>query len=130
MNVSQAVVVASGDDDVEAWTRWLAPAFVSDPDLDALSSSGDARFHSIDAKLGIALSAVIQNGGEAAREVAMKLRQRTQARAKTSSFVKGREVLAMIALNFRTTSHTEMMFNVQSLYMLKYRGDKCIRIGS
>ncbi|CAK9059650.1 unnamed protein product [Durusdinium trenchii] len=126
VNVSQAVVVASGDDDVDAWTRWLAPAMVADPDLDALSDSGDIRFQSIDAKLGIALTAIVQNGGEAAREVAMKVRQRTQARSKTSSFVKGREVLAMIVTNFRTTSYTEMMFNVQNLYSLKYPGDKQI----
>ena len=44
----------------------------------------------------------------------------------TSSFVKGREVLAMIIMNFRTTSHTEVMFNVQNLYCLKYPGDKHI----
>ena len=69
-----------------------------DPDLKELEDSGDIRFHSIDTKLAIALQAVVENAGGSGRDVSMKLRKRMQLCGKTTSYFKGREIFAMIAM--------------------------------
>ena len=62
--VVAAVVTASGDERQEDWINWLSDAFQSPMDLDILESSGDSRFASIDAKLGITLHTIIHAAGE------------------------------------------------------------------
>lgn len=54
------------------------------------------RFHSIDAKLGLALTKVVTDAKEEGNNVAMKLRTRINAKGRTSTLIKGREVLAFI----------------------------------
>ena len=49
----------------------MAPASVSSkpPDIDALNDSGDIKFKSIDVKLGVAMTAMIKNGGDGAQDL-------------------------------------------------------------
>ena len=122
--VVQAVVAASGDQEQAPWMTWLSEATVDEPDLVSLQDSGDIRFHSIDTKLAIALQAVVENAGESGRDVAIKLRQRMQLCGKSTSYVKGREIFAMIIMSFRSTSHVQVMYNAQHLWSLTYPGDK------
>ena len=56
--------------DHDAWTAWIVPTFATSPEIDgSLANSADLRFNSIDVKLASALMAMMQNGGEQAREV-------------------------------------------------------------
>ena len=99
--------MASGDPDVRAWQEWLSPAQVPHPDYEALADSGGFRFQSIDSKLSIALQNMVENAGEAASEVRIRIRQRSPELAKKGNFLMGREIFAMILNHFRTTSHDE-----------------------
>ena len=68
--VTSNIVAACGDLDHDAWVKWIAPSFRQLPDIDGdLAKSGDQRYNSIDVKLASALMAMMQNGGDQAREV-------------------------------------------------------------
>ena len=125
-NVVQAVCVASGDPDTDAWRRWLTPAQLPNPDYAELADSGEFRFQSIDSKLSIALQNMVDAAGETAFEVKVRIRQRSQVLGKEGNFLMGREILAMILdhFRFRTTSKDEVLFNASHIYKLQYRGDK------
>ena len=92
-NLTQAIVIAANDSDRQPWIDWVKEA-IDDPDPDKLIDSGDPRFHSIDAKLGLALTKVVQDSKEEGNNVAMKLRTRISAKGRTSTLIKGREILA------------------------------------
>ena len=106
-NLIQAIVIAANDPDQQPWIDWVKEA-IDDPDPDKLIDSGDPRFHSIDAKLGLALTTVVADSKEEGNNVAMKLRTRINAKGRTSTLIKGREILALILLNFKTTSNVEV----------------------
>ena len=72
-DVVKSVILAANDGDRAAWQDWILPAIADNPDLDALSDSGGSRFQSIDTKLSIALTSVINQAGEAGRDVQMLL---------------------------------------------------------
>lgn len=78
--------------------------------------SGDPRFHSIDTNFGLALNKVVSDSKEEGNNVAMKLRTRINAKGRTSTFLKGREDLALILLNFKTTSNVEVMYTSMHLH--------------
>ena len=84
-DVMKSVTLAANDGDGAAWQEWTVPAVADNPNLDALHDSGGARFQSIDTKLSKALSSVIHQAGESARDVAMRLRHRTQAAGRRAS---------------------------------------------
>ena len=66
----QQVVIACGDNDIVAWKAWLQEAMVPQPDLKALDKTPEARFASIDTKLGYALPKMVGNvSGDKGREV-------------------------------------------------------------
>ena len=106
--VVQAVVVPSGDNDIEAWQQWFGPAMGVEPHLDAVTTSGDTKFQSVDCKLVVALNSMIHNAGVNAKEVSMKLRQKSRQEEKQFSFVMGKEM--------------EVMSIMQNLYALKKCG--------
>ena len=54
----------------------------------------------------------------------MKLRTRINAKGRTSTLIKGREILALILLNFRTTSNVEALYTSVHLYQFEYHGDR------
>ena len=91
-DVTKSVTLAANDGDRAAWQEWLLPALADNPDLDALNDSGGPRFQSIDTKWSIALTHVINQAGEAGRDVQMQLRHRTQLAGRQTSFVMGREI--------------------------------------
>ena len=119
----KSVCLAANDGDRAAWEVWLQPALRQNPDIDALNDSGGQRFQSIDAKLSIALSNVISQAGDVARHVAIKLRLRTQASNRRSTFVMGREILAMILEHFRTPGQRETAFTMEHIIQSRYLGD-------
>ena len=45
----------------------------------------------------------------------MKLRTRINAKGRTSALIRGREVLALILLNFKTTSNVEVLYTSMHL---------------
>lgn len=93
--VTSNIVAASGDLDHEAWIAWIAPTFRMSPDIDGiLSNSGDTRFNSVDVKLASAQMAMMQNGGDQAREVLneARLRMAKGCRGNTPTLMKGRQV--------------------------------------
>ena len=55
--LDSCIVIAANDSDQQPWIDWIKEA-IDDPDPDKLMDSGDPRFHSIDAKLGLALTKV------------------------------------------------------------------------
>ena len=65
----KSVILAANDGDRAAWQEWILPAIADNPDLDALNDSGGSRLQSIDTKLSIALTSVINQAGEAGRDV-------------------------------------------------------------
>ena len=89
-DVVKRVILAANDGDRAAWQAWILPAIADNPDLDALNDSGGSSFQSIDTKLSIALTGVINQAGEAGRDVQMLLRHRTQVAGRRASFVMGR----------------------------------------
>ena len=119
----KSVCLAANDGDRAAWEAWLQPALRQNPDIDALNDSGGQRFQSIDAKLSIALPNVISQAGDVARHVAIKLRLRTQASNRRSTFVMGREILAMILEHFRTPGQRETAFTMEHIIQSRYLGD-------
>ena len=119
----KSVCLAANDGDRAAWEAWLQRALRQNPDIDALNDSGGQRFQSIDAKLSIALSNVISQAGDVARHVAIKLRLRTQASNRRSTFVMGREILAMILEHFRTPGQRETAFIMEHIIQSRYLGD-------
>eukprot|EP00435_Cladocopium_sp_Y103_P036142 s941_g9.t1 len=114
-DVAKGVILAANDGDRAAWQEWLQPALARNPNLDALNDSGGQRFQSIDTKLSIALSNMIQQAGDVARNVSMQLRHRTQAAGRIGGFVMGREILAMVLNHFRTPGVTETMFTMEHI---------------
>ena len=84
-NLIRAIIIAANDSDQQPWIDWIREA-IDDPDLD----SGDPRFHSIDAKLGLALTKVVSDSKEEGSNVAMKLRTRLNAKGRTSTRLKGK----------------------------------------
>ena len=119
----KSVCLAANDGDRAAWEAWLQPALRQNPDIDALNDSGGQRYQSIDAKLSIALSNVISQAGDVARHVAIKLRLRTHASNRRSTFVMGREILAMILEHFRTPGQRETAFTMEHIIQSRYLGD-------
>lgn len=89
-NLIQAVISAANDSDQQPWIDWIKEA-IEDPDPDKLMDSGDRRFHSIDAKLGLALTKVVTDSKEEGNNAAMKLRTRINAKGRTSTVIKGIE---------------------------------------
>ena len=83
----QSIVIAANDSDQQTWIDWINQA-IDDPDPDKLIDSGDPRFHSIDAKLGLALTKVVADSKEEGNNVAMKLRTRINAKGRASSLIK------------------------------------------
>ena len=127
--VTANIVAASGDLDHDAWTSWIAPTFKISPDIDGiLAGSGNTRFNSIDVKLASALMAMMQNGGEQAREVLneARLKMAKGCRGGTPVILKGRQLLAMIVDSFRSASNTDLVFTIKHLYDLPYPGDNDI----
>ena len=86
--------------------------------------SGDTKFHSFDEKLGFALTKIIQDSKEEGNNVAMKLRTRINAKGRNSILIKGREILALILPNFKTTSKVEVLYTSMHLYQFEYQGDR------
>ena len=124
--VTSNIVAVSGDLDHDAWTAWIAPTFAPSPDIDgSLSNSGDIRFNSIDVKLASSLMAMMQNGGEQAREVLneARLKMAKSCRGETPSIMKGRQLLARIVDSFRSASNTDLVYTIRHLYDLPYPGD-------
>ena len=123
--VVAAVVTASGDERQDDWINWLSDAFQSPMDLDILESSGDSRFASIDAKLGITLHTIIHAAGERSHDVQLKVRQMMQKRARgtTPGMVKGREMLALIVDSFRSADNVDVMYASKHLFDLRFPGD-------
>ena len=122
-DVVKSVILAANDGDRAAWQDWILPAIADNPDLDALSDSGGSRFQSIDTKLSIALTSVINQAGEAGRDVQMLLRHRTQAAGRRASFVMGREILAMILTHFKTPGLRNTLFTMEHIVKMQYFGD-------
>ena len=90
------VFAACGDQDRKSWGDWISEAMVDNPDVDKLSRVAEPRFQSIDAKLSVALNGMLDNVGELANDVKMKLNLRTMESGQTYDYVKGREILAVI----------------------------------
>ena len=67
-DVVKSVILAANDGDRVAWQEWIITAIADNPDLDALNDSGGSRFQSIDTKLSIAFTSVINQAGEAGRD--------------------------------------------------------------
>ena len=122
-NLIQAIIIAANDSDQQPWIDWIKEA-IDDGDPDKLMDSGDPRFHSIDAKLGLALTKVVTDSTEDGNNVAMKLRTRINAKGRASTLIKGREVLALILFNFKTTSNVEVLYTSMRLYQLEHQGDR------
>eukprot|EP00435_Cladocopium_sp_Y103_P059805 s184_g21.t1 len=121
--VIQNFCIASGDSDFDAWEAWLLPAFLRDPNLDELGKTPAPKFQSIDSKLSLALFNMISQSGESGADVKASLRQRMQEKGKEVSFTRGREILAMVVENFRTTFQTEATYTFYHLHIMKYGGD-------
>ena len=62
-NLIQAIVIAANGSDQQPWIDWIKEV-IDDPDPDKLMDSGDRRLHSIDAKLGLALTKVVADSKE------------------------------------------------------------------
>lgn len=69
--------------------------------------------------------AMMQNGGEQAREVLneARLKMAKSCRGETPSIMKGRQLLAMIVDSFRSASNTDLVYTIRHLYDLPYPGD-------
>lgn len=81
----QAVIVAAIDPDQQPWIDWIKEA-IDDPNPDKLEDSGDLRFHTIDAKLGLALQKVVTDAKDDVINVSMKLWTRLNAKGRSSDF--------------------------------------------
>lgn len=124
--VTSNIVAASGDLDHDAWIAWIAPTFKIPPDIDGvLANSGDSRFNPVDVKLASALMAMMQNGGEQAREVLNEARLKTAKgyRGSNPTIMKGRQLLAMVIDSFRRASDTDLVFTIKHVYDLRFPGD-------
>ena len=52
------------------------------------------------------------------------MKKGTMLLRRASTLIKGREVLALILLNFNTTSNAEVLYTSTHLYQLEYQGDR------
>ena len=126
MHVVRSVIQASGDSDVDIWTRWCYEAYDPTTPEHILRSSGGDRFTSIDLKLAQALSQMMVNAGEAAAPVKAEMRAIELERTRSGTSVeltKGREYLARIVAFFRGTNNTEVLYTAKNIFDLKYPGD-------
>ena len=122
-SIVQQVLISCGDNDITAWKTWLQEAMVPKPDLVALDRTPEARFASIDTKLGYALQKMVSNAGDKGREVYLQLKQEQKLKGSEMEFLKGRVVLAIILNSFRTTSQVEVQCDVSHLQALQFTGD-------
>ena len=123
------IVAASGDLDHDAWRAWSGPTFAISRDVDGtLANSDNLRFHSIGVKLASALMALMQKGGEQAREVLNDagLKMAKSCRGSTPTIMKGRHLLAMIVDSFTSASNTDLVYTIRHLFDLPYSGDNDI----
>ena len=121
------IFAACGDQDQKSWGDWISEAMIDNPDMDKLSKVTEPRFQSIDVKLSSALNSMLDNAGELANDVKMKLNLRTLETGQSYDYVKGREILAMILSSFKTTSQAEAMYNAYHLHQVQYPGDSKLR---
>lgn len=113
MHVVRAVIQASGDRDIDAWTKWCNEAFEPTTPPAVLRSSGGERFTSIDLKLAQALRQVIINAGEVAAPVRAEIKAMELERTRLGTSVeltKGRECLSKFVNFFRGTNNTEVLY--------------------
>ena len=85
----RAVIQASGDLDIDAWTKWRNEAFEPTTPPELLTSSGGERFTSINVKLAQALWQVITNAGEVAALVRAEIRAMELERTTSVELTKG-----------------------------------------
>lgn len=126
MHVVRAVIQASGDLDIDVWTRWCNEAFDPTTPDHVLRSSGGDRFTSIDLKLAQALWQMMVNAGEVASPVKAEIRAIELERTRSGTSVeltKGREYLSRIVNFFRGTNNTEVLYTAKNLYEIRYPGD-------
>ncbi|CAE7268027.1 unnamed protein product [Symbiodinium sp. CCMP2456] len=96
-NGAANVLGACADPNHEDWIAWLQPAFRPNPDIDALNDSGNTKFKSIDVKLGVAMTAMIKNGGDGAQDLYLNVnRSANKLMREQSKLLKGRQIIAMM----------------------------------
>ena len=78
-NLIQAIVIAANDSDQQPWIDWVKEA-IDDPDPDKLMDSGGPRFHSIDAKLGLALTKVVADSRGGGKQCRHEIEDKNQTR--------------------------------------------------
>ncbi|CAE7187272.1 unnamed protein product, partial [Symbiodinium sp. CCMP2456] len=104
---------------------WLQPTFRPNPDIDALNDSGDIKFKSIDVKLGVAMTAMIKNGGDGAQDLYLNVnRSANKLMHDHAKLLKGRQIIAMMYESFRARDRLDMIVSLDYLIRLQYQGDQ------
>ncbi|CAE7475880.1 unnamed protein product, partial [Symbiodinium microadriaticum] len=117
------VLSAFADPNHEEWISWINPAFRPDPDIEGLNDSGHLKFKSIDVKLGIAMTAMLKSGGDAAMDPYSDVnRMANRYVRKDSKLIKGRHIIAMMYESFRTRDRLDMVVTLEYLIKLQYQG--------
>ncbi|CAE7749097.1 GIP [Symbiodinium sp. CCMP2456] len=111
------------------WIAWLQPAFRPNPDIDALNDSGNIKFKSIDVKLGVAMTAMVKNGGDGAQDLYLNVnRSANKLMRDQSKLLKGRQIIAMMYESFRSRDRLDMIVSLDFLIKLQYQGDQKMNV--
>ena len=70
------------------------------------------------------LQQVVTDAKDGGINVSMKLRATLSAKGRSSDFINGQEILALIHSTFKTTSNVEVLYTSMNLYQLEYQEDQ------
>ena len=118
-------VTASGYSDHQKWIKWLTPAWSPNPKLDELNKV-KKEFRVIDIKMCLALTSMLKTVGDTACVVRIEVEKLQRHRAKHDKMMSGREVIAIMFENFRSSDNAEVTCLIDHLIHLKYQGDSKI----
>ena len=110
--------------------HWLEPAFRTFPDTEGLNHSGHTKFKSIDVKLGVAMTAMLNASGDQAADLYLDVNRKANhcVRSLSGKIINGRHIIAMSYESCRTRDRLDMLVTLEYLIKSQYQGDSKMNV--
>ena len=109
------VAIASGREDLDKVTRWIARVFDDGVTLTDLANIEYKSYGTLDLKLLEGMVAMLEKAGERARMLRETINHERLEVAQTGTRLRGRQVVRLFMKSFRTFDNSEMMFDLTHL---------------
>ena len=89
-------------------------------DYEQLADSGEARFHTLDQKLAVAMLPTIKTDNHI---LATKIQSLEEEEINKGRLIKGRQIVWLIFDHLKLNTHMKLLYSLEDLVNLKYLGD-------